>query len=70
MALNEATKDAMRTAMAEDNLPKRGRSNQMTLRLRRNPGRSSHILLARGDGTLTKAGELYYGEKPITTKAN
>ena len=62
MALNEATKEAMRTAMAEDNLPRRGRSNQVTLRLKRNPGRSSYVLLARADGALTKAGEFYYGE--------
>ena len=55
MALNQATKDAIMTAMAEDNLPKRGRSNQTILRLKRNPGRSSYVLLARGDGTLTKA---------------
>ena len=68
MALKEATKDAMRTAMAEDNLPKRGRSNQITLRLKRNPGRSSYVLLARGDGTLTKAGEFYYGENPSQPK--
>ena len=64
MALNEATKKAMRSAMAEGNLPRRGRSNQVTLRLKRNPGRSSYVLLARADGTLTKAGEFYYGENP------
>ena len=50
--------------MAEDNLPRRGRSNQITLRLKLNPGKSSHVLLARADGTLTKAGEFYYGENP------
>ena len=60
MALSEATKEAMRTAMAEDNLPRRGRSNQVTVKNK--PGRSSHVLLARADGTLTKAGEFYYGE--------
>ena len=64
MSLNDATKEAIKTAMSEDNLPRRGRSNQVTLRLKRNPGRSSYVLLARADGTLTKAGEYYYAEKP------
>ena len=68
MALNEAIKEAMRNAMAKDNPPRRGRNNQTTLRLKRNPGRSSHVLLARGDGTLTKAGEFYYGESPSQPK--
>ena len=64
MALNEAMKEAMRNAMAEDNPPRRGRSNQTTFRLMKNPGKSSHVLLARADGTLTKAGEFYYAENP------
>ena len=64
MSLNDATKEAIKTAMSEDNLPRCGRSNRVTLRLKRNPGRSSHVLLARADGTLTKAGEFYYGENP------
>ncbi len=64
MALNEAMKEAMRNAMAEDNPPRRGRSNQTTLRLTKNPGKSSHVLLARADGTLTKAGEFHYAENP------
>ena len=63
MALNEAMKEAMRNAMAEDNPPRRGRSNQTTLRLK-TPGKSSYVLLARADGTLTKAGEFYYAENP------
>ena len=57
-------KEAMRNAMAEDNPPRRGRSNQTTLRLKKKPGKSSHVLLARADGTLTKAGEFYYAENP------
>jgi len=35
MALNEAMKEAMRNAMAEDNPPRRGKSNQTTLRLKK-----------------------------------
>ena len=50
MALNEATKGAMRTAMAEDNLPRRGRSNQTTFKAKKKQGRSSHVLLARANG--------------------
>ena len=68
MSLNDATKDAIKTAISEDNLPRRGRSNQVTLRLKRNPGMSSCVLLARADGTLTKAGEFYYGENPSQPK--
>ena len=64
MTLNEAMKDAIINATARDNPPRRGRSNQMTLRLKPNPGKSSYVLLARADGTLTKAGEYYYGETP------
>ena len=64
MALNEAMKEAMKNAMAEDNPPRRGRINQTTLRLKTNPGKSSYVLLARANGTLTKAGEFYYAENP------
>ena len=64
MSLNDEVKEAMRIAIAGGNLPKRGRSNQTTLNLKRNPGRSSYVLLARADGTLTKAGEHYYGQNP------
>ena len=64
MSLNDATKEAIKTAISEDNLPRPGRRNQTTLWLKENPGRSSYVLLARGDGTLTKACEFYYGESP------
>jgi hypothetical protein len=64
MSLNDDVKEAMRIAIAGGTLPKRGRSNQTTLNLKRNPGRSSYVLLARADGSLTKAGETYYGQNP------
>ena len=51
-------------AVTAGNLPKRGRSNQLTLSMKRNPGKSSYVVLARADGTLTKAGEHYYGTNP------
>ena len=54
----------MRIAIAGGTFPKRGRSNQTTLNLKRNPGRSSYVVLARADGSLTKAGEYYYGQNP------
>ena len=37
---------------------------KLLLRLKKNPGKSSYVLLVRADGTLTKAGEYYYAENP------
>jgi hypothetical protein len=54
----------MKFAIASAALPKRGRSNQVTLSLKRNPCRSSYVLLARADSSLTKAEEYYYGQNP------
>ena len=65
MSLNDNVKEAMRIALAGGTLPKRGRSNQTTLNLKRNPGKSSYVLLARADGSLTKAGEHYYGQDTL-----
>ena len=62
MSLNNERKGAIRTAIAAGTVPSRGRSNQTTLRLQQNPGRSSYTVLARADGSLTKAGEFFYGE--------
>ena len=59
MSLNDDVKEAIRIAIAGGTLPKRGRSNQTTLNLKQNPGRSSYVLLARADGSLTKAGEFF-----------
>ena len=64
MSLNNDVKESMRIAIAGGTFPKRGRSNQTTLNLKRNPGRSSYVLLARADGSLTKAGEYFYGQNP------
>ena len=64
MSLNNDVKESMRIAIASGTLPKRGRSNQTTLNLKQNPGRSSYVLLARADGSLTKAGEHFYGQNP------
>ena len=64
MSINDERMSAIRTAMAAGTVPTRGRSNAVTLRLKQNPGRSSFVLLARADGTLTKAGEFYYGANP------
>ena len=62
MSLNNERKSAIRTAIASNTIPKRGRSNQTTLRLQQNPGRSSYTVLARADGSLTPSGEFFYGE--------
>ena len=64
MSINEERKSAIRTALLAGTVPTRGRSNQVTLSIKQNPGRSSFVLLARADGTLTKAGEFYYGANP------
>ena len=64
MSLSQDKKNAINVAVTAGNLPKRGRSNQLTLRLKRNPEKSSYVVLARADGTLTKAGEHYYGTNP------
>ena len=64
MSLNDDVKEAMRVAIAGGTFPKRGRSNQTTLNMKRNPGRSSYVLLARADVSLTKAGKYYYGQNP------
>ena len=68
MSLSQETKKAIDTAVTAGNLPKRGRSNQLTLRLKRNPEKSSYVVLARADGSLTKAGEHFYGNNPTQTK--
>ena len=62
MSLNSERKGAIRTAIAAGTVPNRGRSNQTTLRLNQNPGRSSYTVLARADGSLTQSGEFFYGE--------
>jgi len=62
MSLNSERKKAIRTAIAAGSVPNRGRSNQTTLRLNQNPGRSSYTVLARADGSLTQSGEFFYGE--------
>ncbi len=68
MSLSQETKKAIDTAVTAGNLPKRGRSNQLTLRLKRNPEKSSYVVLARADGSLTKAGEHFYGNNPSQTR--
>ena len=62
MSINDERKGATRTAIAAGTVPNRGRSNQTTLRLQQNPGRSSYVVLGRADGSLTKAGEFFYGQ--------
>jgi len=64
MSINDDIKEAMRIALAGGTFPKRGRSNQTTLNLKRTPGKSSYVVLAKPDRSLTKAGEYYYGENP------
>ena len=65
MSLNNDVKENMRIALAGGTLPKRGKSNQTTLNLKRTPGKSSYVVLAKPDGSLTKAGEHYYGQDPL-----
>ena len=62
MSLNSERKSTIQTAIAGGTVPNRGRSNQTTLRLNQNPGRSSYTVLARADGSLTQSGEFFYGE--------
>ena len=62
MSINDERKGAIRTAIEAGTVPNRGRSNQTTLRLQQNPGRSSYTVLARADGSLTKSGEFFYGQ--------
>ena len=64
MSINEERKSVIRTALLAGIAPTRGRSNQVTLKTQQKTGRSSFVLLARADGTLTKAGEFYYGANP------
>ena len=68
MSINEERKSVIRTAALAGSVPTRGRSNQVTLKTQQNPGRSSFVLLARADGTLTKAGEYYYGSNPSQSR--
>ena len=62
MSLNNERRNAIRTAIAAGTVPSRGKSNQTSLRLQQIPGRSSYTVLARADGSLTKAGEFFYGQ--------
>ena len=61
MSLDIRRRSAIDTAILAGVTPSLGRSTQTTLTLRRNPGRSSYALLGRPDGSLTPAGEYYYG---------